>query len=271
MEVLYFASVYKKAAFAPEAHANLHRWAANIVNQAFQQVMGREPTSAERQIVMAVSDLESNYGKGWKNEGAQSHNWGAVQTANKSTPQFSYEDSSAQGKYTTGFKAYDSDISGAADVVRLLFKAPNKQKMPDPNNAFRTMGSVINGPTRGELISEAAQQGDTDAFSRAMWYTTYFEGTSPNFTDRIKTHANRIQSIVNSIASALGEPVAWSQKTSDYFLPVTSDTSVINQISNMTQKGSVNTPPTQKPQQSIESILPQKQQENSGLESLLWF
>lgn len=111
--ILKFATLYKKA-----VDADVHRWASGIVNQAFQQVMSRQPTPAERQIVMAVSDLESSYGKGWghgKSTGGQgSHNWGAIQTKSKTEPSFSHGDSSAQGKYVTRFKAYPDDVSGAA-------------------------------------------------------------------------------------------------------------------------------------------------------------
>jgi len=267
MQVLIFASIYKEAAFSAGAHNNLHRWAASITDKAFQRVMGRAPTPAERQIVMAVSDLESNYGKGWKGPGASSHNWGAVQTRSKENS-FSHQDSSAQGKYITNFKAYPDDIAGAADVVRNLFKANGKQRMPDPNNANRAMGANINGPGRAELIEAATQNGDTNAFSRAMWYTDYFEGTAPDFAERIRVHANAIQKNVDSIASALGEPAAWSQQSPGNFLPVTSDSSVLNQISS--QSKSVNTSIAQRPQQS-DSVFTAKQQQETSLESLLWF
>lgn len=268
MQVLQFASIYKEAAFSASAHANLHRWAAGIVDQAFRQVMGRTPTPAERQIVMAVSDLESNYGKGWKEQGSGSHNWGAVQTKSKENS-FSHQDSSAQGKYITNFKAYPDDIAGAADVVRNLFKANGRQRMPDPNNANRAMGASINGPGRGELIQAAARSGDTDAFSRAMWYTNYFEGTAPDFAERIRVHANAIQRNVDSIASALGESPAWSQQSPGNFLPVTTDRSVLSQISGASKN--VNAPIAQKPQQSIGDVLPPKQQQETSLENLLWF
>lgn len=210
-----------------------HQWAAGIVNQAFQQVMGRQPTPAERQIVMAVSDLESGYGQGWgrgKSTGGQgSHNWGAVQTRSQTTPGFSHQDSSAQGTYQTRFKVYPDDVSGAADVVSLLFKGNRKQQIPDPSKSMRASGGDIPGPGRGELIQMAAQQGDTLAFSKAMWYTTYFEGVAADWTQRIMQHANGIQNRVNSIASALGETPAWSIKSSS-FLPVTNDRSVIDKI-----------------------------------------
>jgi hypothetical protein len=259
LKALHLASIYKNAAMALSVHNNLHRWAAGIVNQAFKQVMGRAPTPAERQIVMAVSDLESNYGKGWKEgRGKGSHNWGAVQTKSKENS-FRHQDSSAQGKYITNFKAYPDDIAGAADVVRNLFKANGKQRLPDPNNSNRAMGQTVNGPGRSDLIQEAAQNGDTDAFSRAMWYTSYFEGVAPDYKERIKVHANGIQRIVDSIASALGEPSAWSHKSPNVFLPVSNN-----------GHQNINAPIAQKPQQSFNTLFPKKQDDGSALESLLW-
>jgi len=268
MQVLHFASIYKEAAYS--ASANLHRWASGIVNQAFQEVMGRAPTPAERQIVMAVSDLESTYGKGWKEgRGSGSHNWGAIQSTDNKSPQFKHRDSSVQGAYMAKFKAYPNDVAGAADVVRNLFKSNIKQHMPDPNNSNRAMGPTIQGPGRSELIAQAARQGDTNAFSRAMWYTNYYEGVAPDFAERMRVHANAIQRNVDAIASALGEQAAWSQQSPGNALPVTSDRSILSQIGKSTN---VNAPIAQRPQPTLESALPQQPKaEEQSLESLLWF
>jgi hypothetical protein len=271
-KILRLASIYKEAA----THASLHRWAAGIVTKAFQQVMGRAPTPAERQIVMAVSDLESNYGKGWggkmnshwltgKSSGGRgSHNWGAIQTRSKENS-FRHQDSSIQGKYVTNFKIYPDDIAGAADVIKNLFKANGKQRIPDPKNSNRAIGPSVNGPGRAELIQAAAQTGDIDAFSRAMWFTNYFEGTAPNYEDRIRAHAKRIQQSIDSITSALGEPSAWSHQSPNVFSPVTNNG---NQIVN------VNTPIAQKPQsqQLFNNVYHNNKQQDYGsaLESLLW-
>lgn len=244
--ILKFATLYREA-----VAADVHRWAGGVVDQAFQQVMGRAPTPAERQIVMAVSDLETSYGRGWghgKSSGGQgSHNWGAIQT--RSGPGFTHGDSSAEGKYQVQFKAYPDDVSGAADVVKKLFKGTRKQQMPDPNRAMRTLGGDIPGPDRGQLIEMAAQQGDTLAFSKAMWYTTYFEGTATDFKQRIQQHAQGIQNRVNAIASALGESPAWSIKSSNY-LPVTNDMSVISKIQRMDPGVGSGAPTQQEPQYS---------------------
>jgi hypothetical protein len=300
-KILKFAELYRAAAhhslFAfglANPGGEVHQWAAGIVNQAFQQVMGRAPTPPERQIVMAVSDLESGYGRGWgkgqSSAGQGSHNWGAVQTRSQTTPGFSHQDSSAEGKYQVRFKAYPDDVAGSADVVRLLFKGERKQQMPDPNRRFRTMGGPIEGPGRGELIEAAAQQGDTLAFSRTMWYTTYFEGFNEDFTKNIRDHAQGIQSRINRIAASLGEAPAWSIK-SDHYLPVTNDRSVIDKIIQMKPEaaGSTGGRP-QMPQQSVQSPsagagvnvpfaqppaagLPgmESQDDFGGIESMIWF
>jgi hypothetical protein len=292
-KLLKFAEAFYKA-----ANADKHRWAAGIVNQAFQQVMGRPPTPAERQIVQAVSWGESNYGAGWgkgKSTGGQgSNNWGAVQTRSKTAPGFTHGDSSSEGKYQVRFKTYPSPTAGAADVVKLLFKGGRKQQFPDASRGQRTFGGPIPGsPGRGELVSLAAQQGDTMAFSRAMWYTTYFEGFKPDFTENIKAHANMIQKHVNAIATANNETPAWSMKT-QHFLPVTNDQSVIPKVLKVNPKaagsgGAAATAPpapTQIPfgvggvrpganvplrQQQSTGQLPMAGEDLGNLESMLWF
>jgi hypothetical protein len=284
-KILKFAELYRVAAhhslFAlgfANPGGQIHQWAAGIVNQAFQQVMGRVPTPAERQIVMAVSDLESGYGRGWgkgkSTAGQGSHNWGAVQAHSQGTPSFSHQDSSAEGKYQTRFKSYPDDVAGAADVVQLLFKGDRKQQMPDPKKRFRAMGGPIEGPGRGELIEMAAQQGDALAFSRAMWYTGYFEGVNEDFTKNIRDHAQGIQSRINKIATYLGETPAWSIK-SDLYLPITNDRSVIEKITQMKPEaaGSTGGKP-QMPQQGAQPPVPEPEQPQvdfGGIESMIWF
>ncbi len=213
--------------------------------------------------------------------GQGSHNWGAIQTKSKTEPSFSHGDSSAQGKYVTRFKAYPDDVSGAADVVSTLFKSSRKQKLPDPEQGQRTMGEEIPGPGRGELIEAAAQAGDTLAFSKAMWYTTYFEGVAPEFTQRIQQHAQGIQNRVNSIASALGESPAWSIK-SDNYLPVTNDRSVINKILQINPKAGGSSNQTYQPPQVVNTTQTQQTVTNTqqnqqddidltGLFQTVWF
>jgi hypothetical protein len=272
MKILKFANLYCTA-----TGIQTHQWAAGIVNQAFQQVMGRAPTAAERQIVMAVSNLESGYGRGWgkgkSTAGQGSHNWGAVQTRSQTNPGFTHQDSSSEGKYQVRFKSYTDDVSGAADVVRLLFKGERKQQIPDPNRKFRTLGGSIDGPGRGELIEMASQQGDTLAFSRAMWYTTYFEGFNEDFTKNIRDHAQGIQNRINEIASALGEQPAWSIK-SDHYLPVTNNREVIDKIIQMKPESAGSTGSTgssSAPEKSSTIESEHHQIDFGNLERMIWF
>jgi hypothetical protein len=273
MNVLRLATAYErianeylyKWAFATDS---IHQWAAGVVNVAFEREMGRPPTPAERQLVMAVGNLESSYGRGWKaGKGKGSHNWGAVQSRDGSG--FSHEDSSVQGKYVTKYKSYPDDISGAADVVRLLFKSAAKQQMPDPKNKFRTLGGPIPGPSRGELITEAAKIGDTLAFSRAMWYTSYFEGFATDFTDRMKDHATGVQQRIDKIASALGESSQWSFKT-NHFLPNSTE-EVKQKIASWSKKAAGSGEAKPEPQFEQQAPAPAVTKDLSALESLLWF
>jgi hypothetical protein len=269
-KIITFANIFVKIA----TDAKMHKWASGIVNKAFYRVMGRAPTPAERQIVMAVSDLESSYGHGWgKGEstgGQNSHNWGAIQTKNESG--FAHHDSSAKGKYLTKFKTYPDDVSGAMDVVAALFKSSRKQHEPNPKDAYRANGKEIAGPNRGELIQAAAAQGDTAAFSRAMWYTGYYEGTDKKFTDRMKQHMNGLQSRINNIASAIGEAPAWSIKT-NHFLPTTNDTKTISTINSMIGNDYIapSLTPAEKPTiQSPGTNVPLQQQPELN-DSFLWW
>jgi hypothetical protein len=267
--------------------SNKYVWARGIVEEAFKSVFGRSPTEAEAQIVMAVGVIESNFGKGWRaGKGAGSHNWGAVQTRSKTAPHFTHQDSSpttggGSKKYVARFKVYPDDVAGAADVVRLLFKSKMKQRMPDKQQ--RARGKDLPGPTRGELISAAAQNGDITAFSKAMFWTIYYEGFGKTFKNRIQNHAKAIQRAINKIATGTGKTPAWSVKTQDY-LPVT-DPKIREELAKKYPFAvSYSVPQTttqviQQPQQNQQQMQPQQQmqqsrqlqQQVSGLESMLWF
>jgi hypothetical protein len=216
---IYYKSVIRKFA----ADASTIKWARGIVDQAFRKQMGREPSLEEAHIVMAVSQLESGYGKGWGSGGAGSHNWGAVQipkSQQATTKGFTYGDSSPQGKYVTQFRQYSSDVDGAADVVGNLFQSGMKQREPDPNNKQRAIGAPITeGPTRSQLIVNACKSGSILEFSKAMWFTIYFEGFGNVYKDRIASHANTISKCLNEISSATGESSKWTLNLNGDYLP----------------------------------------------------
>lgn len=227
--VLKYAKLFKEAANSPE------KWARGIIVAAFKKVMGRAPTLAEAQLAQAVGKIETNYGKSWKGEGAKSHNWGAIQDwSKKKTNNFKSTDIAAgtkdkpAQKYKVNFKSYPDDISGAADLINNIFKTNRPQYKITPDRQFPA-GSVVPGPGRGELCLAAAAAGDIMKFSAAMYHTGYYGGTASTWQERIKIHAKGLESIIRSMASSIGEPVAASIKSDDVY-PVTSDLSYLSEL-----------------------------------------
>lgn len=88
---------------------------------------GGQPLSrAEQHYALTVARHETFYGRAWKDEGAGSHNWGAVQTR-QSDPAvaFVHGDHHEDGTpYTTHFKKYPDDAAGLDDVIHIALK-PN--------------------------------------------------------------------------------------------------------------------------------------------------
>jgi hypothetical protein len=142
-----------------------HEWARAIVNAAWRQVFGRDPSETEAQGVQAVASLETNYGRG---QGR--NNWGSVHASGGDCT--SGTDTDAGGKrYTTCFKNYASPQAGAVDLIRTMVK---------PNVA---------GPLRSGSASRVA---------RAMHANRYFELDPSAYAERIEARAK-------IIAGALGE------------------------------------------------------------------
>jgi hypothetical protein len=134
-----------------------HQAARAVIVQAFQQELGRAPSTFEAQMVQAICLLESSYGTGWKSPCDTSHNWGAVQATSSSQTQCEYSDSYPDGtRYTQGFRTYPDDVSGAQDVVHFLY---------------------VNMPAVGKALQSAA---GTDGVARAMFFSHYFGGFCPN-------------------------------------------------------------------------------------------
>lgn len=134
-------------------------------------------------LTRGVAWLESNYGAGWKGAGAGSHNWGAI-TGSYNGQSFRYEDSrwdaktNAVVKYTTSFRAYPDDRSGAEDLARLL-----ASKYP------AAIAAAPNWP----------------AVSAAMY--GYYLGTTER-ASAIDSHAKRLTAAVQSITQATGEHIS---------------------------------------------------------------
>lgn len=231
-----FDNILKLAsAFEKIAAGESDRWARGIIIQAFQKVMGREPTIAEAELVQAVAKLESNYGKAWgSGEAGQSHNWGAIQTQNPNVPSFSHNDTRPNEKgqsvtYQTKFRSYPDDVSGAADVVFNVYKAGRKQRKINMPAQNANGPEITDGPGRGEACLKAAEAQDIMKFSAAMFWTGYYEGFGSSFKARIETHAKAMDQRVREIAAANNETQAATIKSDDIY-PITNDAEYLEQL-----------------------------------------
>lgn len=168
-----------------------HKQAREIILSAWLSLpqLGA-PTLPQLQLAQAVALGESGYGQGWKNECAQSHNWGATQigmgTEEKPCPENtcntkdSYPTATgASVGYVACLKVYPDDLAGAADMIRTLMK---------PN------------------ALEASKSGSADALSRAMYKNRYYLGIGKDEATRIRWYTKRLAEQVASVAKGLGEP-----------------------------------------------------------------
>lgn len=151
---------------------------------------GQEPSLAELQILGAISDLESNYGRGWSGPMVGSNNWGAI-TCGKNPDESgacppgcspNKDSSPYSGEYVTCFRRWATPEEGAAGLVKLIYKWPE--------------------------VVEAIQAGDIDATSLRMRQRSYYLGTDPDPRKAAATHAGALDKRVGEIIAALGEPRA---------------------------------------------------------------
>lgn len=163
-----------------------HAWARQIIRQAFRQTMGREGSPAELQAAQAIGLGESGYGRGWGSEGGGSNNWGAAQSHREpcGPDTFAHGDThpTASGSipYRVCFRRYASDVDGAADMIRLMYRKRPK-------------------------VLAAVHRGSLEAFSTGMY--GYYEGVGPDKASRIRWHMKAVAPNLKHIAKALGEPV----------------------------------------------------------------
>lgn len=194
------------------ARPNLHQEARNTLTTVFNKMWPGAPLSAI-QAAQAVAGLESQYGRGWKEPGRGSNNWGAVQSTlptNKVTGKKSvhyqdeYPDQSvfncpantflrtdsnpAGRRYWVCFKQYDSPVAGAMGLVGNIFFAKHKN--------------------RGELLRNwAMRNGSLYDFSTIMRETNYYGGRGSK-EQAIKGHAGAMKYWIDRFAPALGEAPA---------------------------------------------------------------
>lgn len=158
-------------------YASGELWARAIIVLGFRQTFKRNPTLREAQFGQAVARGESGYGRGWKDAGIGSHNWGAVQAGRPPCDPnraFPYGDTHADGsKYAACFRKYPDDVTGAADFLRIMFK---------PN------------------VIAAANAGDIRGVSTAMRANRYFELA-------LDKHVIALTRNLTAMTTALNEPM----------------------------------------------------------------
>ncbi|HEU5316758.1 MAG TPA: peptidoglycan-binding domain-containing protein, partial [Chloroflexota bacterium] len=186
--------------------AAMHRRGRDEIVRAWQLVFpGSMPSLAELQIVGAVATLEGSYGRGTYRlldhaSGAtiattsDSNNWGAIQCGHgppcggdcflttDSDPKKRTADN-PRGFFDWCYRRYPTPEHGAADLIKLL-----TVKRPGSHAAMK--------------------RGDVDAFSRDMYETHYYGGTSSNPETNIDRHAATVLRHATAIADSCAEPLA---------------------------------------------------------------
>ena len=165
-----------------------HKQARQDATEGFYRKFLRMPLLPEVQLLQAVGALETGYGTGWKGEGVDSNNMGAITAgAQWSGGFFIYHDTypDEQGinhSYTTKFRAYRTRVEGWIDLVDIMY-----QDRPS--------------------VLAAASAGDSYGVSSALYQTKYFLGFGKNAQERIANHHAALQRNLIAQCRALGEPL----------------------------------------------------------------
>lgn len=170
-------------------YANGHLWAKAVSTVAFRNVMGRQPSLCEQQMLQGVAWAESNYGNGWKGQGAGSYNMGAIQAGKPpcDADEFLYTDThpTASGDnvpYEICFRKYPSPLAGFEHLVKILY---------------------VNRPT----VLAAAEACSIAGVSKAMYETTYYEGWGATPAERIGNHIKYLTRALTTVTKGTGDPM----------------------------------------------------------------
>lgn len=181
---------------SPQLHQNGR--AQLIAGYQLSQGAGYQPTLEELQILGAIADLESSYGRGWSGPMVGSNNWGAI-TCGKS-PDASgacppgcspNKDSSPySGEYVTCFRRWNSPEEGAAALISFLYKWPE--------------------------VRAAIESGNIDEVSWTMRQRNYYLGFKKDPREASRDHAAALDKRVKEIVAALDEPIKAWRKGEDW-------------------------------------------------------
>lgn len=199
-----------------------HREAKVIVQEAFQEMMGRPPTEFELQYTMAIGFLETGYGKGWQGAMANSNNWGAVHCSPKEEKansvfginigQFGYgycipyTDKNPDGStYSQTFKAYPDPKAGAKDLIKHIFKHRSTGQGLGPTGSIYDASYIMRRDKYyGGFCPEATKTYGALAAQQSVRTPDKNEGTRACEQEAVTAHALRVQEIINDIAVSTG-------------------------------------------------------------------
>lgn len=196
--------------------AALHKAMRPIILDAFR-LAGQTATPAAIQYMSAVAWLETRDGTGWPPNMAQAHNWGAVQCdTKKEGPEtcIPHKDHTSGGdEFSVGFRRYPSDVEGAADVVKHIFKhrprtaAALAEANPSIYRASYAMrrekyyGGICTTPMKD---GRTTKQEANDSFA----HPDATPGTRACAEDNVGQHARIVLRNAKAVAQTLGEPLA---------------------------------------------------------------
>ncbi len=190
LALMAIAIEYITPAEPPESFPVVDRYARSLIAKSLTRELGREPCPAELQAIQAVARHETWYGRGWKQAGVGSNNWGAI-TAPKCEPEWSFHHGDSapdRGKYQACFRRYASPSDGADALVRTITR--RRVAMED----------LCNLPTLA-------------AFAGGLYETKYFAGFGDTVEQRIDTYRGSLEHEVRRISFELDEPIAFIDVT----------------------------------------------------------
>lgn len=196
--------------------AELDRWARTIIVPAFAKATGQDGTIFALQVCQAVARYESSYGRGWDTEeGNAAHNWGSVQCTKAQVaagvPCFAHHDSFPDGtKYDTYFRVYDSDVDGAADMIKYIWRSAQTEILA-ATSTDDVWEAMFWGHYYGASCPNAIKQYGEPAVRSSNGFTgkpaTTLAGRACE-GECIKEGQDTGYANVQAIAAALNEPVA---------------------------------------------------------------
>lgn len=187
-----------------------HVGARQTLIDAFTEVMGRPPTTAELQYAHAIAWLETSYGNGWKGSMIGSNNWGAVHcplNAQNGADCIQYVDHHPNGQeFKVSFKKYETPKDGAKDVIKHIFVHRSTGKgLGQDGSAYMASYIMRREKYYGGFCKEATKQYGASAVAPSLSDPDRNEATQACAREAVDLHAHLVHAIANDVAAATGD------------------------------------------------------------------